>query len=97
NDDPVPAQLAKIESVERLAHLEHYVVGYVDNVVDRSHPGRLQPRLHPVRRWSHPNALHNSGDVARTKVFVFDRYRASGRGRGGGGLGIDAFRFTDSR
>ena len=40
HDDAPAAELAVVEGVQRLAHLEHDVVGYVDDVVDRPHARR---------------------------------------------------------
>ena len=39
-----------VEGVQRLALFEHHVVGDVHDVVDRPHPGVLEPRPHPARR-----------------------------------------------
>ena len=34
--------------MQRLADLQHDVVGGIDNVVDRAHAGQAQAALHPV-------------------------------------------------
>ena len=36
----LPPSLLVVEGVQRLAHLQHHVVRYVDDVVDRAHAGR---------------------------------------------------------
>ena len=36
-----------VERMERLAELQHDVISYVHNVVDRAHPRARQPLLHP--------------------------------------------------
>ena len=43
------AQLGAVEGMQRLAELEHDVVGDIDREGHRPHPGRDKPSLHPVR------------------------------------------------
>ena len=43
------AQLGAVEGMQRLAELEHDVVGDIDREGHRSHPGRDKTSLHPVR------------------------------------------------
>lgn len=38
-----------VVGVQRLAELQHHVVGDVDGERDRAHPGLLQPARHPQR------------------------------------------------
>ena len=40
HDNPPLLQPGVVEGVQRLPRLQHDVVGYVDNVVDGTHPGR---------------------------------------------------------
>ena len=49
DDDAPSANLLEIERVHRLAHLEHHVVGDVDDVVDRADAGGFEPLAQPVR------------------------------------------------
>ena len=45
-----PGQPRRVVGVQRLAQLEHHVVGDVDDQRDGAHPGPEQPPLHPPRR-----------------------------------------------
>ena len=45
-----PGQPRGVVGVQRLAQLQHHVVGDVDDQRDRPHPGREQAALHPPRR-----------------------------------------------
>ena len=47
---PAPGQPRQVVGVGGLAQLEHDVVGGVDHVVDRPHPGQRQAPGHPLRR-----------------------------------------------
>ena len=62
-DERVPLEAIGVVRMERLAELEHHIVRDVDRVVDRSHPGRDQSVLHPLRRWSDGHVL----EVRRTE------------------------------
>ena len=72
DDDPLAPHLLVVEGVQRLAHLQHHVVRYVDDVVDRPHPYRQQPLLHPLRRLADLHALDDGADVARAEVRIGD-------------------------
>ena len=52
HDDAPVRQAVGVEGVQRLAVFEHDVVRDIDDRVDRPHPGREQPPLHPGRRRS---------------------------------------------
>ncbi len=41
-------QLIVIEGVNRLAEIEHHIVGHIDQIADRALPGQAQAALHPV-------------------------------------------------
>ena len=59
DDAPLP-QIVGVEGVERLAVLQHHVVGDIDDVVDRPHPGGQQAPLHPGRRRLDGDALDDA-------------------------------------
>ena len=42
-----------VEGMQRMAQLQHHVVGDVDHIRDRPHPGLGQPVTHPERRPAH--------------------------------------------
>ena len=48
------AQLVEIERVQRVAGLQHHVVGDVDEVRDRAHPAGRQPHAHRQRARARP-------------------------------------------
>ena len=81
HDDLASAQLLEIESVQRLAQLQHHVVRDIDDDVDRAHPAGDKPLLHPARRFSHPHVLDQRGDVAIAQVRVGDLHRRPRRCR----------------
>src|SRR6185295_3039208 len=66
HDDTMPVQQIQIEGVSGLPHLEHHVVGYVGNVVDRALPYRLEPLGEPFRRRRDLHTLNNPRGVSRT-------------------------------
>ena len=72
DDDAPSAELVEVEGVQRLAHLQHDVVRYVDDVVDRAHAGGEQALLHPRRRLADLHALDERGDVARAEISILD-------------------------
>src|SRR5690606_10287380 len=72
DDYAAAAELAQIEGMQGLAHLQHDVVRYVDNVVDRTHAGGGEALLHPVRGRTDLHPLDDAGEVARAEVGVFD-------------------------
>ena len=61
-----------IERVERLAQLQHDIVGYVDDVVDRTHSGLRQTFLHPGRRSADLDIADNRAGKAVTVLGVVD-------------------------
>ena len=58
DDQPALGQAVEVVGVQRLAALEHDVVGHVDDVADRPDAERLQPLAQP------PGAL---ADAARPR------------------------------
>ena len=47
DDDTSPVEERPVEGVQRLAPFEHDIIGDIDDVVDRTHTGRLQSLLYP--------------------------------------------------
>ena len=90
-------KLVAVVAVDRLAELEHHVVGDVDGQRDRPHAGQLQPRGHPRAASAPPGrgrspcgstktgaAVRGVGDAHRVAVRVRRRHvaqRRPGRGR----------------
>src|SRR6185295_9841974 len=70
NDDAMAVQQIQIEGVSGLPHLEHHVVGYVGNVVDRALSYRLEPLGQPFRRRRDFHTLNNPRGVSRTQVWI---------------------------
>ena len=64
HDDAAIDDARQIESVQRLAQLEHDVIGGVDNVVDRRLPEGFEPLPQPGRRRLNFYAAHDSRRVA---------------------------------
>ena len=58
--------------MEGLAVLQHHVVGNIDRVGNRSHPGVLQPRAHPAWRRANSNIANDRGGVPGAPFRVFD-------------------------
>ena len=56
----------------RIAEREHHVVGDVDDVRDRAHPGARQPRLQPCGRLAEPHVAEEPADVPRARVEILD-------------------------
>ncbi len=69
--DPA-AQLVGVERVQRVAELQHHVVGGIDQVRDRAHPARRQPHPHPQRTGADADAGDDAGVVAGTGAGVAD-------------------------
>ena len=64
-----PGQPRRVVGVQRLAQLEHHVVGDVDDQRDRAHPGPEQPPLHPPRRRRRRvDPVDAAGDEAQAAV-----------------------------
>ena len=61
-----------VERVQRLAELQHDVVGHVHDVADGPHPGAAQALLHPERRRADLQPLDQRGGVARAQVGRVD-------------------------
>ena len=74
-DDDAAGQLVQVVAVDRLAELEHHVVGDVDDERDRADAGELEPGDHPRR--GRPGAVDAADDARR-------RTRSRRRGRGCG-------------
>ena len=61
-----------IEAVQRLAGLQHHIIGRVHHVVDAPNADFLQDRAQPVRAGADAYAAHHAGDIARAKLGVID-------------------------
>ena len=68
----VAAQLVEVERVQRVAGLQHHVVGDVDEVRDRPHPAGGQADAHRERARPDRQAGHQPGVVARAAGGVAD-------------------------
>ena len=72
-DDQLAARhLVEIERMQRLRGQQHHVVGDVDDVVDRSLPGRRQPRLQPDRRGANLDVGEDAGGEAWAELGDLD-------------------------
>ena len=67
---PPPPRRAR-SNVQRLVPLEQDVVGDVDHVADRPHPGLHQPLRHPRGRLPHRH-LRDPSEVARAALEILD-------------------------
>ena len=65
-------QLVEVERVQRMAGLQHHVVGDVDQVRDRAHPARGQAHAHRERARADLQAGDDARDVARAGRGVAD-------------------------
>ena len=54
--------------MQRLAALDHHVVGHVDDVADRPQPDHREPRLHPERRRPDADAANDARGVVRAEI-----------------------------
>ena len=73
NDDFTAADLGEIKRVQRLADLEHDIIGRIDNVVDRLDTDGCQAILQPIRRRPDFYSLEQPRRVAKAVVrFNFD-------------------------
>jgi len=54
--------------VERLAILKEHEVGYIYEVVDRSHSDRAEKLLHPEGAGPHLKAADHTSDIATTAL-----------------------------
>src|SRR5256885_13116074 len=61
-----------IESVQRLAHFEHDVVCYINDVADAADTGLFQSALQPGGAWSDVDTANDARNVARAKLGIFD-------------------------
>ena len=83
DDDLRIPHLVEVERVQRLAVLQHDVVGHVHDVVDGAVARVLQPLAQPVRGRADPHTAHQRAGVARAEGGVGDldadavRYRAA--------------------
>ena len=82
--------------MERLAGLQHDVVGDVDDVINRPHPRGGQALLHPARRGAELHALDHRCDIPKAEVRVGDLHGHS-RGRRIVQLFVRVLRFTNGR
>ena len=74
NHDAGPGQAIEVERVQRLVPFEQHIVGDIDDVADRAHPGLDQALLHPRRRRPHRD-LGGPGEIPRTPLGGVDRDR----------------------
>ena len=58
--------------MQRAAECEHHVVRDVDDVRNRTHPGREQPRLQPRWRLAHLHVTEEAPDVTRAALEILD-------------------------
>ena len=65
DDDPT-VHLAGVESMERLAELQHHVVRDVHDIVDRSNADRRQPPAKPLRTWPYFHVLDSADRIEWT-------------------------------
>ena len=63
-----------VKTVQRLAELQHDVVGDIDDVIDRSHACRQQSPPHPFKRRTDLDVADNTGTVARAEIGVLYRH-----------------------
>src|SRR5438477_323476 len=63
DDDPPAFYFVKVKRVQRLAQLEHHIVGDVDDIIDRAQADGFEPPPHPVGAWSDANISDDAGDV----------------------------------
>ena len=66
------SQCVCVKGMERLAKLQHDVVGGVCDIVDRSDAKRLQPGLQPIGRWSDLHTFDVTATITRTEIRVGD-------------------------
>ena len=72
-DDNLAAfQRVHIESMHRLANLQHDVVGDVNDVGDAAQAAQSQLAFHPARRWAGGDVVDIVADVARAEVRGFN-------------------------
>ena len=64
----VGTERGEVVGVVRLVELEHHVVADVDDVADRSHPGRREAALHPNGRRADDDAGHHGRREAPAAV-----------------------------
>ncbi len=75
-DDQLAArQLVEVEGVQGLSGHQHHVVGDVDDVRDRPHPGSCQACLEPGRRWPDLDPGEGASAEARTELGNVDAHR----------------------
>ncbi len=68
HDEMAAGHEVEVERVHRLAGGQHHVVRDVDDVVDRPHAGRGEPRLEPLRRRADVDVLEQPRGEARAQV-----------------------------
>ena len=72
DNDAAVGQALVVESVHRLAVLEHNVVGNINDVIDRTDAAGVQTLAHPRRRRLDLDILDDAGGVARAQIGVLD-------------------------
>src|SRR5439155_14246604 len=73
----IACQFIGIESVRRLAELQHYKIRNIDDVIDRADADALNLRAQPLRTWADVHVV----DLSRGEKWTF-----TGRADGHAGL-----------
>ena len=63
-----------IKGMHGLTQFEHHEVRNIYNVIDRSHPTRLESTLKPTRRCLHMDPFHRHGHIPRAQIRILNRY-----------------------
>ena len=75
DDDLAARDPVEVEGVKRLGGHQHHVVGDVDDVRDRPHPGGDQPSLEPGRGGRDTDALEGADGEPRAQIRDLDVHR----------------------
>src|SRR5690242_4039819 len=70
-------QKIEIKSMDRLAHFEHYKVGYVGDVIHRPLADRFEPLGQPRRRRSYLDSADQPRGITRTEVGIEYLHRSN--------------------
>ena len=60
------SDLVGVESMSGLAELEHYVIGDVDHIVDRTNAGRFDSCAQPIRTRADLYVFYSARGIERT-------------------------------
>jgi len=61
-----------IESMQWLTDLQHHVIGGVDNIVDRPHPGKLESALNQAWALADLNVVYQTQQETRVKLGILN-------------------------